>query len=41
MLEEYGVGPWSCRTLNTYWDRIWVVALMGEYYGADFQGFRG
>ena len=41
ILEGYGVGPRSCSILWTYWDRLWMVARSGGYYGNSFEVFRG
>ena len=41
ILEGYGVGPRSCRILQTYWDQFRMVARAGGSYGTAFQGFRG
>ena len=35
------MGPWACRILCAYWNRIRIVDHAGGYYGADFKGFQG
>ena len=41
ILEGYGVGPRSCRILQTYWSQMRMVARAGGYYRAAFTGDRG
>ena len=41
ILEGYGMGPQAHHILHSYWDRLWMVALGGGYYGAKFQVFWG
>ena len=41
ILEGYGVGPRVWRLLQTYWQRLTMVARAGGYYGAALQGDRG
>ena len=41
ILEGYVVGPRASRIVCEYWDKIWMVARMGGYYGSTFKGFRG
>ena len=31
ILEGYGLGPQSCRLLQTYWRRLTMVARAGRY----------
>ena len=40
ILEGYGMGPQSCRLLQTYWGRLSVVARAGGYYREAFKGDR-
>ena len=40
ILEGYVMGPQDRLILCAYWDRLWMVDITGEYYGAAFQGFR-
>ena len=40
ILEGYGVGPRARRILQSYWRRLTMVARVGGYYGAEFQGAR-
>ena len=38
ILEDYDLGPQSCRLLQTYWRRLTMVTRAGGYYGTAFQG---
>ena len=40
-LEGCGVGPQSCRLLQTYWGRLTMVARAGGYCWGEFKGARG
>ena len=40
ILDRYRVGPWACCILREYWERLWMVARVGGYYGAAFKEFR-
>ena len=40
ILKGYGLGPRACWLLWTYWSRLTMVARVGGYYGADFEGSR-
>ena len=35
------MGPKACLILCSYWERLWMVACVGGYYGSEFQGFWG
>ena len=37
ILEEYGVGPRSCRLLWAYWGEMKMVARAGGYYREVFK----
>ena len=41
LLAAYGVGPRTVRLLQTYWDRLTMVAKAGGYFGRPFKGYRG
>ena len=41
ILEGYGMGPRTCRILQTYWRRLTMVARAGGYCRAVFKGNRG
>ena len=38
ILEGYGVGPQARKLLQTYWQRLTMVARAGSYYGTTFRG---
>ena len=40
-MEGYSVGPRVRRLLQIYWRRLTMVAIVGGYYGTEFQGERG
>ena len=35
------MGPWACRVLCAYWDRLRMVSHVGSYYGEKFKVFWG
>ena len=39
ILAGYGVGPWTLRILQTYWNWLKMVAKAGGYFSP--QGYRG
>ena len=41
ILKGYGMGPQSCRLLQTYWRWLTMVARAGGYYGAALKGACG
>ena len=41
ILEGYIVVPQAHRILREYWNRLWMVACTGGYYGVAFKGFQG
>ena len=41
ILERYCVGPWDRHILHMYWDRIWMVACMGDTMGWNSKVFEG
>ena len=41
ILERYCVGPQARKLLQTYWQRLTIVARAGGYYGIAFRGGRG
>ena len=41
LLTAYGVGPRIVRLLQTYWDRLTLVAKAGGYFGCSFKGYQG
>ena len=41
ILEGYRLGPWDLRILQDYWCILQMVARVGVYYGADFNGCSG
>ena len=41
LLAEYEFGPRTVRLLQTYWDRLTMVAKDGGYFGRLFKGYQG
>ena len=41
LLVVYGVGLRTLRLLQTYWERLTMVAKASRYFGRPFKGYRG
>ena len=35
----YGVSPRTLQLLRTYWERLFMVARVGRYFGLLFKGY--